>query len=145
MHRRPDSELLPFDPKIQRTLCRLKKIKVDNKEMEDQTIDIFDEGQSDHNEMPGIREPTLGNCWRPMMNKEYSGIQHQPIDPKEPTIGEIAYMQAQSALMANPPLQIEDANYVNNISYTFRPNNNLPSHYHPGLRNMKTSLITTKP
>ena len=37
--------------------------------------------------------------------------------------------------MANPPLQIEDANYVNNRSYTFRPNNNLPSHYHPGLRN----------
>ena len=55
--------------------------------------------------------------------------------PKEPTIGEIAYMQVQGALMANPPLQIEDANYVNNRSYPFRPNNNLPSHYHPGLRN----------
>ena len=37
--------------------------------------------------------------------------------------------------MANPLLQIEDANYVNNRSYTFRPNNNLPSHYHLGLRN----------
>ena len=44
--------------------------------------------------------------------------------PREPTIGEIAYMQAQGALMLNPPLQIEDANYVNNRSYTFRPNNN---------------------
>ena len=44
-------------------------------------------------------------------------------------------MQAQGALMANPPLQIEDANYVNNRSYTFRLNNKLPSHYHPGLRN----------
>ena len=55
--------------------------------------------------------------------------------PKESTIGEIAYMQAQGALMANPSLQIEDANYVNNRSNTFRPNNNLPSHYHPGLRN----------
>ena len=31
--------------------------------------------------------------------------------------------------MANPPLQIEDANYVNNRSYTLRPYNNLPSHY----------------
>ena len=39
--------------------------------------------------------------------------------PREPTIREIAYMQAQGALMANPPLQIEDANYVNNRSYTF--------------------------
>ena len=55
--------------------------------------------------------------------------------PKEPTIGEIAYMQAQGALMANPLLQIEDANYVNNRSYIFRPNNNLPSHYHSRLRN----------
>ena len=44
-------------------------------------------------------------------------------------------MQAQGALMANPPLQIKDANYVNNRSYTFRPNNNLPLHYHPRLRN----------
>ena len=55
--------------------------------------------------------------------------------PKESTIGEIAYMQVQGALMANPPFQIEDANYVNNRSYTFRPNNNLPSQYHLGLRN----------
>ena len=55
--------------------------------------------------------------------------------PKEPTLGEIAYIQAQSALMENTPLQIEDANYVNNRSYTFFPNNNLPSHYHSGLRN----------
>ena len=39
--------------------------------------------------------------------------------PKEPAIGEIAYMQEQGALMANPPLQIEDAKYVNNRSYTF--------------------------
>ena len=51
---------------------------------------------------------------------------------KEPTLGKIAYMQAHGALMANTPLQIEDANYVNIRSYTFRPNNNLPSHYHSG-------------
>ena len=55
--------------------------------------------------------------------------------PKEQTIREIACMQAQGALMANPPLQNEDANYLNNRSYTFRSNNNLPSHYHPRLRN----------
>ena len=39
--------------------------------------------------------------------------------PREPTIREIAYMQAQGALLANPLLQIEDENYVNNRSYTF--------------------------
>ena len=55
--------------------------------------------------------------------------------PKEPILGEIAYMQAQGTHMENTLLQIEDANYVNNRSYTFHPNNNLPSHYHSGLRN----------
>ena len=56
--------------------------------------------------------------------------------PKEPTLGEIAYILAHGVLMENTPLQIEDANYVNNKSYTFHPNNNnLPSHYHLGLRN----------
>ena len=61
-------------------LFRLKKIKVNNIKMEDHNTDGFSEGQSDHNEMLGIREPTLGDCWRPMMNEEYSGIRHQPID-----------------------------------------------------------------
>ena len=55
--------------------------------------------------------------------------------PKEPTLGEIAYMQAQGALMENTPLQIEYENYVNNRSYTLCPNNNLTSHYHSELRN----------
>ena len=54
---------------------------------------------------------------------------------REPTIGEIDYMQAQRAMMANTPFQVEEANYVSNRGYTFRPNSNLPSHYHPGLRN----------
>ena len=48
--------------------------------MEDQNSDRFNEGHLDHNEMPGLREPTLGDCWRPMMNEDYSGILHQPID-----------------------------------------------------------------
>ena len=30
--------------------------------------------------MPGLREPTLGDCWRLMMNEDYSGIRLQPID-----------------------------------------------------------------
>ena len=55
--------------------------------------------------------------------------------PKEATLGEIVYMQAHGALMENTSLNIEDANYVNNRIYTFRPNNNLPSHYHSRWRN----------
>ena len=56
-------------------------------------------------------------------------------NPKGPIMGEIKYMQAQGAMMANPPYQVEEVNYVSNRGYTFRPNNNLLSHYHPGLRN----------
>ena len=44
MHRRPNFELLPFDPEIERTLFRLKKIKADNTEMEDHNTDRFNEG-----------------------------------------------------------------------------------------------------
>ena len=80
MHKRPDFKLLSSDPKIEKTLFKLKKIKADNTKMEDHNTDRFSEGQSDHNEMLRIRESKLGYCWRPMMNEEYSGIQHQPID-----------------------------------------------------------------
>ena len=62
MHRRPDFELLSLDPKIERMLCKLKKIKADNTKMGDHNTDKFNEGQSNHNEMPGIRELTLGDC-----------------------------------------------------------------------------------
>ena len=48
--------------------------------MDDPNTNRFNEGHSNQNEMPGIREPTLGDCWRPMMNEDYSGIRRQPID-----------------------------------------------------------------
>ena len=60
---------------------------------------------------------------------------------KESTVGEIAYMQSQNALVANTPLQIEDINHVNDRSYTFHPNNNLLTHYHAGMRNHKKNFI----
>ena len=46
MHRRSKSELLPFDPEIERTLFKLKMVKVDNIEMEDLNSDRFNEGHS---------------------------------------------------------------------------------------------------
>ena len=48
--------------------------------MEGHNSDRFSEGHSDLNEMAELREPTLGDYWRPMMNEDYSGIRHQPID-----------------------------------------------------------------
>ena len=35
---------------------------------------------SDHNEMRNLREPTLGDYWKPMMNDNYSKIQQQFIN-----------------------------------------------------------------
>ena len=80
MPRRSTSKLLSFDPEIEKTLFKLRKVKVDNIGMEDQLSDRYSEGHSYQNEMLGMREPTLGDCWRPTMNENYSGIQHQPID-----------------------------------------------------------------
>ena len=42
--------------------------------------------------------------------------------------------------MANHPFPVEEANYVSNQGYMFRSNNNLPSHYHPGLKNHENFL-----
>ena len=80
MYKKSTSELLLFDPETERSLFMLKRDKVDNPEMEDHNSDMFNEGHSNQNEIPGIREPTLGDYWRPMMNENYSRIQHQPID-----------------------------------------------------------------
>ena len=62
MHRRFNSNLLSFDPEIERTLFRRKKVKADKAEMDDPNTDRFNEGHSDQNEMPGIGEQTLGDC-----------------------------------------------------------------------------------
>ena len=59
MHRRPNFEPFPFDPEIERTLSRVKKIKADNTKMEDQNTNRFSEGQSDHNEMPSVASIAL--------------------------------------------------------------------------------------
>ena len=43
-------------------------------------------------------------------------------------------MQAQRNMVVNLAFQVEDANFVNCRGYVFRPNNNLPTYYHPRLR-----------
>ena len=80
MHIKSIAELLSFDLEIERTLFKRKKAKADKVEMEDQNSGRFIEGHSDHNDMLGLRKPTLGDCWRPLMNEDYSGICHQLID-----------------------------------------------------------------
>ena len=70
MPRKSSIKLLPFDPKIERTLFRQKKVDAGNSEMEDQDSDRFSEGHSDHNKMSELTEPTLGDYWRLMMNED---------------------------------------------------------------------------
>ena len=50
-------------------------------------------------------------------------------------MGEIAYMKAQEAIMANSKSQVEEENFVNDRGYVFQPNNNFLMHYHTRLRN----------
>ena len=54
---------------------------------------------------------------------------------KAPTMGEMTYMQDQGSMFVDQAFQVEDANFVNNRGYVFRPNNDLLAHYNPGLRN----------
>ena len=54
---------------------------------------------------------------------------------REPTFGEIAYVKTQESMLENATSQVEEVNYLNNRGYIFQPNNNLPMHYHPRLRN----------
>ena len=70
MHRKSSTKLLSLDPEIERTLFRRKKVRADNIEMEDHNSNKFSEGHSDHNEMHGLREPTLGDCWCSIMNED---------------------------------------------------------------------------
>ena len=47
MPRRSTFELLSFDPEIERTLFKLRKVKVDNIIIEDRHSDRYSEGHSD--------------------------------------------------------------------------------------------------
>ena len=48
--------------------------------MEDNKSDRYSEGHSNQNDLPEMREPALGDCWKPMANENYSRIRQQTID-----------------------------------------------------------------
>ena len=68
--RRRNSDLLPFDPEIERTLKNQRRLNKQELNMDinqgDYNTDAYSEGHSDHNEMRNLREPTLGDCWKPI-------------------------------------------------------------------------------
>ena len=52
--------------------------------MEDDHInkhsDVYSDRRSNQNELLGMQEPTLGDCWKPVVNESYSGIWRQAMD-----------------------------------------------------------------
>ena len=64
---RRNSNLLPFDMEIERTLKNQRRSNRQELNLDenqgDRNFDAYNEGHSDHNEMRNLREPTLGDCW----------------------------------------------------------------------------------
>ena len=54
MHRKPTSDLLPFDLEFEKTMRKLKKLKVEQVIIEDVHNDRYGENNSDHNDLLGI-------------------------------------------------------------------------------------------
>ena len=46
----------------------------------DRNFDAYSEGHSDHDEMCNLREHTLGDCWKPMLNDKNSEIRQRFIN-----------------------------------------------------------------
>ena len=73
MHRKQDSDLLPTDTELERTLRSLKKNKrVENAAMADERHDQTEEQRTAARRPPII--DTMEDFWRPIIQEEYSAI-----------------------------------------------------------------------
>ena len=73
MHRKQDSNLLPADTELERTLRSLRKTKrVENTAMVDERHDQTDE-QGTTARRPPMTD-TMEDFWRPIIQEEYSAI-----------------------------------------------------------------------
>ena len=86
--RRREYDLVPIDLEIKTTLRNLRKSKAEKVTIEeyhsDRNIDGNNDGYKeehrDQNEQARMQERTLGDCWRPKVNDNHSGIRRQRID-----------------------------------------------------------------
>ena len=79
MHRKQDSDLLPADTELERTLRSLRKIKrVENAAMVDERHDQIEE-QRTAAKRPPITD-TMEDFWRPIIQEEYSAIRQPTMD-----------------------------------------------------------------
>ena len=79
MHRRLESELLPMDTKIERTLRNLKNVKASEK-----IVMAEKEGTNQHIPAEPIakrpqKQRTMEDFWRPSIINEYSAVRQPPI------------------------------------------------------------------
>ena len=79
MHRKQDSNLLPADTELERTLRSLRKTKrVENAAVADERNDQKEE------ERTAARRPPITNTmedfWRPIIQEEYSAIRQPTVD-----------------------------------------------------------------
>ena len=73
MHRKQNTDLIPVDTELERTLRSLRKTKrVENSAMEDERQDLT-EGQRTTARRPPITD-TMEDFWRPIIQDEYSTI-----------------------------------------------------------------------
>ena len=81
---RRNSDLLPFDPEIERTLKNQRRSNRHGLNMHENQVDhnsdAYSEGHNDHNAMSDLREPTFSNCWKLMLNDNYFEIRQQFIN-----------------------------------------------------------------
>ena len=79
MHRKQDSDLLPSDTELERTLKSLRKTKrAENATMADERHD-----QTEEQRTTAIRPPmidTMDDFWRPIIQEEYSAIRQPTVD-----------------------------------------------------------------
>ena len=79
MHRKQDSDLLPADTELERTLRSLRKTKkAENAVMADERHDQIEE-QRTAARRPPITD-TMEDFWRPIIQEEYSTIRLPTVD-----------------------------------------------------------------
>ena len=79
MHRKHDSDLIPADTELERTLRSLRKTKrAENAAMADERHDQTEEQRTAARRPPITN--TMEDFWRPIIQEEYSAIRHPTVD-----------------------------------------------------------------
>ena len=135
MHRKQNTDLIPADTELEKTLRSLRKIKkAENSTMADERQDQ-NEVHREAARRPPIAD-TMEDFWKLIIQDEYSSIR-QTYTAHE--IGAVEREILKGSAERAAEEQFYDAEEVKYLgeqrNYHFKPNTNLPTHYHPALRN----------